>query len=300
MKQFASFIATLWVLLTLTFVLIRIIPGDPFADEKSLPEEIQAGLRRQYGLDKPWYNQYYCYLKSVVTWDFGPSFKYKDRTVNQIINEGFPISLILGLESLTLAIALGVVLGTFSALKKTKWQDHMLAILITLGVSIPSFMIATLLQYILGVKLGIFPVARWGTFMQSVLPAISLAAYPTAIVAKFVRTNMIEVLDKKYITAARARGIPENRVVYFHGLKNGLLPILPYLGQLCANILVGSFVIEKIFGIPGLGRWFVVSVINRDYSVIMGVTIFYGVILLSCVWFCDALYKRLDPRIMRK
>jgi oligopeptide transport system permease protein len=300
LKQIISFCVTLWVLLTLTFVLIRLIPGDPFAEEQSLPQEIQQGLREQYGLNLPWYEQYIHYLESVITWDFGPSLKYKNRTVNQIINEGFPVSALLGLESLLLALCFGIIVGTLSALYQHKWQDHLVMFVATLGISIPSFIIATLLQYIFAIKLEYFPVARWGTFIQSVLPAISLAALPAAFLARMVKSNMIEVMKKDYIKSARAKGVPESKIIIGHALKNVLLPILPYLGQMSANILVGSFVIEKIFGIPGLGKWFVNSVINRDYTVIMGITVFYGIILLSAVSFCDALYKSLDPRLNKE
>lgn len=300
MKGIVTFCATLWVLLTLTFVLIRLIPGDPFAEEQSLPQEIQEGLRAKYGLDQPWHKQYFHYLRAVVTWDFGPSFKYKNRTVNQIINESFPVSALLGLESLALAICMGISIGTISALYQHKWQDHLAMCIATIGISMPSFIIATLLQYLFAIKLGYFPVARWGTFIQTVLPAVSLAALPTAFLSRMVKSNMVEVMKKDYIKSARAKGISEPKIIFHHALKNVLLPILPYLGQMSANILVGSFVIEKIFGIPGLGKWFVTSVINRDYTVIIGITLFYGFILLSAVSLCDALYRSLDPRLKEK
>ena len=300
MKQILSFCFTLWVLLTLTFVLIRVIPGDPFADEQALPKEIHAGLQTKYGLDLPWYKQYMRYLQSVVTWDFGPSFKYKNRTVNQIINEGFPVSAVLGLESLLLAISAGIFLGTLSAIYVSGWQNQAATLIATLGISIPSFIIATMLQYLFSIKLGVFPVARWGSFTQTILPAISLAALPAAFLMRMIKSNLLEVMKKDYIKSARARGISETKIIINHALKNVLLPILPYLGQMSANILVGSFVIEKIFGIPGLGQWFVTSVIHRDYTVIIGVTVFYGIILLTTVSICDALYRSLDPRLERR
>jgi oligopeptide transport system permease protein len=296
-KQILSFCVTFWLLLTLTFVLIRVIPGDPFADEQSLPQEIHKGLRETYGLDLPWYKQYVKYIIAVFTWDFGPSFKYKNRTVSQIIGEGFPVSLILGLESLSFALGMGVFIGVISAYYQRKLPDHIAIILTTLGLSIPSFILASLFQYIFAIKLGYFPVARWGSFIQTILPALSLAALPTAFIARMVKSNMLEVMNKDYIRSARAKGISELKIIYHHAMKNILLPLLPYFGQMSANILVGSFVIEKIFGIPGLGKWFVTSIINRDYSVIMGITLFYGIILLSAVSICDGLYRHLDPRI---
>jgi oligopeptide transport system permease protein len=297
LRQILSFCVTLWLLLTLTFVLIRSIPGDPFADEQSLPHEIHEGMRSKYGLDAPWYVQYARYLKAVATWDFGPSLKYPNRTVNQIINEGFPVSAFLGIESLFLALSCGVIIGGISAVYRNQWPEYFLILVTTLGISIPSFIIAALLQYLFAIKLGYLPVARWGSFTQTILPALSLAALPTAFIARMVKSNLRQVLSKDYITAARAKGVSESNILMQHAMKNVLLPLLPYFGQLSANILLGSFVIEKIFGIPGLGRWFVNSVINRDYSVIMGITLFYGVILLSAVSICDTLYRRLDPRL---
>ncbi len=240
------------------------------------------------------------YLLAVGTWDFGPSFKYKNRTVNQIINESFPVSALLGLEALCIAISTGIFLGTLSALYQSKWQDYVATLIATLGISIPSFIMATLLQYLFAIKLGYFPVARWGSFMQTILPSLSLAALPAAFLTRMVKSNLLEVMKKDYVKSARARGISESKIIVNHALKNVLLPILPYFGQMSANILVGSFVIEKIFGIPGLGQWFVTSVIHRDYTVIIGITVFYGVILLSAVSLCDALYRSLDPRLEKR
>lgn len=297
MKSIVSFLITLWIIITLTFLLIRLIPGDPFSEEQALPEEIQENLRQHYGLNDSWTKQYGLYIKSIVTWNFGPSFKYKDRTVNDIIREGFPVSAILGLEALTLAISLGIFLGTLAALYQYHWQDSVAMLIATFGISIPGFMIAVLLQYIFAIKLGILPIARWGSFLQTILPALSLAALPIAFLSRLTRSNMIEVLRTDYIKTARAKGLSQSQIIISHALKNALLPILPYFGQLAANILVGSFVIEKIFGLPGLGRWFVMSVMNRDYTVIMGTTVFYGIIMLLFVYISDAMFRRLDPRL---
>lgn len=287
----------LWVIITLTFILMQSLPGDPFYAEQALPQQIHEALRKHYGLDDPWYSQYLRYLKSIVQWDFGPSFRYKDRSVNDIIKEGFPVSAALGLEALALAISTGILLGTWSALNRHKWQDGTAMLIGAIGISVPSFILATLLQYFLSYRLGLFPVARWGSFVHTILPAISLAALPAAFIARMTRSNMIEVLKQDYIKAARAKGLSEPRIVCVHALRNALLPVLSYLGPLTANILTGSFVVEKIFAIPGLGQWFVNSVANRDYTVIMGTTVFYSIILLGTILLVDIAYGYLDPRI---
>lgn len=296
-QRFFSNLLALWVIVTVTFFLMKAIPGDPFTQEKALPKEILDSLYEHYKLNDPWYVQYFNYIKSIVTWDLGPSFKYKARTVNDIINAGFPISAILGLEAMVLATGCGVILGTIAALKQHKWQDYSAMLVAVIGISVPSFILASFLQYLLSIKLDLFPVARWGTFQQSILPAISLAALPTAFIARLTRTNMIETLAMDYIKTARSKGLNDWVVVVKHALRNAILPVVTYLGILMANILTGSFIIEKIFGIPGLGQWFINSVINRDYTVIMGITVFYSIILLSVIFLVDLAYGWIDPRM---
>lgn len=276
---------------------MKLLPGDPFQEEQSLPKEIYESLKTHYGLDKPWTTQYATYIKSVLQGDLGPSYKYKDRTVNSLIVENFPVSALLGLEALFIALTLGILFGSIGALKENQWQDYTILLLTTLGISIPSFILASLLQYFLAIKIHLFPLARWESFSHTILPAISLAALPTAFITKLMRSGMIDVLKSDYIKAAKAKGLPMLKILYRHTLRNAFLPVLTYLGQLTANILVGSFVIEKIFSVPGLGQWFVNSVINRDYTVIMGLTIFYSAILLLLIFFVDIAYKKLDPRI---
>jgi oligopeptide transport system permease protein len=288
---------SLFLIVTLTFFLMKAIPGDPFTQEQALPKEIHQALRKHYGLEDPWYKQYAHYLHSVITWDLGPSFKYKGRSVNDIINTGFPVSAILGLEALFLALTLGIIIGSVSAVRHRKWEDEASMIMTGIGLSIPSFILATLLQYLFAYKLGIFPIARWGSFMQSVLPAISLAALPAAFIARLVRSNLLEVLQQDYIKTAKAKGLNASAVIIKHGLRNALMPVLSYMGQLSTNVLVGSFVIEKIFSIPGLGYSFVSSVSNRDYTVIMGTTVFYSIILLSAMFIVEIAYGILDPRL---
>lgn len=297
LKRLGSFVITLYVIVTVTFALMKAVPGDPFTEEQALPEEVIEGLKKHYGLDRPWYEQYGKYLVSVVTLDFGPSFKYKNRRVNDIIKEGFPVSGLLGLEALCLAIAIGITLGCLAAMKQNQWQDRVAMLVAIIGISVPSFILATLLQYTLALKMNLFPVARWGTFQHTILPALALAALPTAFIARLTRANMIETLRQSYIRAARARGLSQKTIVFKHALRNAVLPVIAYLGQLTTNVLVGSFVVERIFGIPGLGQWLVNSISNRDYTVIMGITVFYSFILLTTSFLVDLSYGILDPRI---
>lgn len=296
-RKIILMILSFFTLLTLTFFLMKSLPGDPFQEEQSLPREIYEALQRHYGLDQPWYVQYGTYVKSILHGDLGPSFKYKDLRVNAIISENFPVSATLGLEAFFLALTAGVLLGTIAALKENQWQDYAVMILTTMGISVPSFILATLLQYIFAMKLHLFPLARWESFESTLLPAMALAALPTAFIARLFRSSMIEVSQCEYIKTAKAKGLSTTHIITHHMLRNAFLPVLTYLGQLLANILVGSFVIEKIFSIPGLGQWFVTSVSNRDYTVIMGLTIFYSFILLSLMLLLDIAYKYLDPRI---
>lgn len=290
-------LVSLFLVVSLTFFLMKALPGDPFAQEQALPKQIHEALRSHYGLDDPWYIQYGRYLKAVATWNLGPSFKYQHRTVNQIIGDGFPVSAILGAEALLLAISFGTFAGCLAAVKHKKWEDNLVLVFTGLSLSVPSFILATLLQYLFAYQWGVLPVARWGTFSQSILPALSLAALPTAFIARLIRSNMVDVLRQDYIKTARSKGLGPMAVLLKHGLRNAALPVISYMGQLTANVLVGSFVIEKIFSIPGLGHAFVTSVTNRDYTVIMGTTVFYSIILLSAVFLTEVAYRILDPRV---
>ncbi|MEK5102109.1 ABC transporter permease [Cytobacillus sp. FSL M8-0252] len=296
-KRLLYMIISLWLIVTATFFLMRIAPGNPFASEKKLPPEIEANLQAHYGLDQPWYQQYFDYLINVVTWDFGPSFKYKSQTVNDLITEGFPVSFVLGFQAILIAVALGVLFGVIAALRQNKWQDYSTMAVAVLGISVPSFIMATFLQYFLAIKLQIFPVARWESFMHTILPALALAAGPMAYIARLTRSSMIEVLANDYIKTAKAKGLSGGVITVKHAMRNALLPVVTYLGPLTAGVLTGSFVIEKIFGIPGLGFHFVTSIKNRDYTVIMGVTVFYSILLLLAILLVDIAYGIIDPRI---
>lgn len=296
-KKLGILLLSLLVVATLTFFLMHAIPGDPFTQEKAIPPEILQAMQKHYGLDKPLIAQYFDYMQGLCRLDLGPSFKYQGRTVNEIIQEGFPVSLCLGAEALLISLGFGILLGSLSACKQGKWQDRSNMFIAILGLSVPSFLLATFLQYLLAMKLEILPVARWGSFEQSILPALSLAALPTAFIARLLRTSMIEVLHQDYIQTAKSKGLSPSWILYKHAFRNALLPVASYLGPLTASILTGSFAIEKIFGIPGLGQWFVLSITNRDYTVIMGTTLFYSVLLMTAVFLVDLVYSWIDPRI---
>ncbi|MBY0529854.1 MAG: ABC transporter permease [Rhabdochlamydiaceae bacterium] len=298
-KKAAVLIASLFVITTLTFFLMHAIPGDPFVQDKAIPEEILKAMHKHYGLDQPLVVQFGKYLKGVFTGELGPSFKYQGRTVNEIISEGFPVSCCLGLEALVFALFGGIFLGSIAALKHLRWQDQAAMVIAVIGISVPSFILATYLQYVFAMKLDLFPVARWGTFSQSVLPALSLSALPMAFIARLTRANMVEVLQQDYIQTAKSKGLNSLQILFKHVMRNALLPVVTYLGPLTAGVLTGSFAIEKIFGIPGLGQWFVMSITNRDYTVIMGTTIFYSAILLLSIFIVDILYCFIDPRIRK-
>lgn len=300
LKKALILISSLFIVTTLTFFLMHAIPGDPFTQEQAMPEEIMQALKRYYGLDRPLPEQYLRFLKGLMHGDLGPSFKYEGQSVNKIIADGFPISLTLGLEALFFAIPLGITLGTISACFRGRIQDRSCMLIAVLGISIPSFILATLLQFFFAMKFDLLPVARWGTFAQSILPAVSLAAMPTAFIARMTRANLLEVLEQDYILTARAKGLKSYRIYIRHGLRNALVPVITYLGPLTATIFTGSFAVEKIFGIPGLGQWFVMSITNRDYTVIMGTTLFYSALLMFCVFIVDMLYCVIDPRIERE
>ena len=297
LKKILLLLLSLWAVITLTFVLVHAIPGDPFTDEEAVPQEILASIHHYYGLDKPLIFQYKEYLLNLLQGDLGPSLKYQGRGANEIIKESFPLSLALGLEALCIAISLGIPLGAISALKRGKWHDSAIMCGAVLGISLPSFILATLLQYFFAIQLDWFPIARSGSFLHTVLPALALAALPTATIARLTRSSMVEVLEQDYILTARAKGLSQTQVIYRHALRNSLLPVIAYLGPLAATVLTGSFVVEKIFGIPGLGQWFVLSVANRDYSLILSLTIFYSAFLMVATLVVDLISGWIDPRI---
>lgn len=297
LKRFLSSVITLWVIITVTFILSRAIPGGPFDREKQLPPEIKKNIEERYKLNDPLLKQYLDYLKNLLKLDLGPSFQQRGTTINDIINRSFPVSAKLGAVAVFLAVSIGILLGITSALNQSKWQDHVTMFVSTLGVTIPGFVLATLLVFVFAQKLRLLPVFGWGEAKHFVLPAISLAGYSMAFIARLTRSSLLDVIRQDYIRTARAKGLSETKVIYKHALKNAILPIISYLGPLVAGILTGSFVIERIFSIPGLGRYFVDSIGNRDYTLILGVTVFYGAFLIICNFVVDIVYAIIDPRI---
>lgn len=296
-KKLTLLLASLFFIATLTFFLMHAIPGDPFTQEQAIPKEILDALHRHYGLDKPLFIQYLNYLRGLFSLDLGPSFKFEGRTVTAIITESFPTSALLGAVALVLALSGGIFLGSIAALFHRRWPDACAMGWAIFCLSTPSFVIATVLQYLLAMRLDFFPIARWGSFEQTVLPALALAATPMAFIARLIRTSMIDILSQGYIQTARAKGLSMRHILIHHVLRNAILPVVTYLGPLSASVLTGSFAIEKIFGIPGLGQWFVSSITNRDYTVIMGTTLFYSAILLGASFCVDLLYPLIDPRL---
>jgi len=296
-KRILFMTISLFLIVTATFFIMKAVPGGPFTSEKNVPEEIRAALEAKYGLDKPVHQQYLDYLKGVITWDLGPSFTEKSSSVNDMINRGFPVSAHLGLQALAIALFGGITLGVLAALKHNKWQDYSAMVIAVLGLSVPGFILASFYQYFFAIKWGILPIAKWDTFEHTILPSFALAALPLAFIARLTRSNMLEVLGQDYIKTAKAKGLSMFTTTVKHAIRNALLPVITYLGPLIANILTGAFVIERIFGIPGLGREFVLSITNRDYTVIMGTTVFYSIFLVVMILLVDIAYTLIDPRI---
>lgn len=297
LERVGTSLLTLFVVITLTFFLMRAIPGGPFTDEKGIPPEIMHQVMERYHMNDPLYKQYFDYIKNLARFDFGPSYRYQGRTVNDLIKESFPTSALIGTMAILLSLVVGIPAGIISALKRGKWQDYAAMLIATLGVTVPNFVIATVLIFIFALKLGWATVGVWQGFSTSILPAITLAGYPMAFISRLIRSSMLEVIQQDYIRTARSKGLAERTVVYIHALKNALIPVLTYLGPLAAGILTGSFVVEQIFGVPGLGTFFVTSIQNRDYTTILGVTIFYSFLLIALNLIIDVLYAFIDPRI---
>lgn len=297
LKRIVSSLAVLLAIITITFLLMHAIPGGPFSSEKKISPAIMKNIEEHYRLNDSLWQQYVDYMANLSRFDLGPSFKYEGRSVNDIIRESFPVSLELGMVSIGLAIVIGIPAGALAALRQNKWPDYVTMLFATIGVSVPSFVLATLLIYVFALKLSLLPAAMWGSAEYVILPALALASHPTAFIARLTRSSMLEVLAQDYIKTARAKGLSEFVIMYRHALRNALIPVVTYIGPMAAGILTGSFIIETIFAIPGLGRHFVTSIYNRDYTVILGVTVFYSVLVISLNLVVDLIYPRLDPRI---
>jgi oligopeptide transport system permease protein len=290
-------LVSLFVLISATFFLMKAIPGDPFTSEKKIPDEIRARLYEQYGLDKPVYEQYVKYLGNIVQGDFGVSMKRLNQDVSHIIGQTFSASLKLGIIAIIFSVIIGVVLGMLAALYHRKFLDSAAMVLAVLGIAVPSFVVASVLQYFLAYKWGVLPVSGFKTPLHYVLPVAALSAQPIAFIARLTRSSMLEVLHADYIKTAKAKGLSWAAILSRHVLRNGILPVVTYMGPMTANIVTGSVVIEQIFGIGGIGKQFVEAIGVRDYPIIMGITIFYGILLMVARLITDIAYVFVDPRI---
>lgn len=297
LKRLGMGLVTLWAIITITFLIMHNIPGDPFASEGKMTESVYNNLMAHYNLDKPLGEQYLIYLNNVAHFDLGPSITSKTRTVNDYIEENFPVSAQLGIIAFIFALVVGILLGIVAALKRNKWPDYLCTIIAIIGISIPSFILSTLLIEVVAIKWKLVPTSGWGKPQNVILPAIAVSMMPIAHIARMMRSTMSEVLGQDYIRTAKAKGLSEGKIIIRHALRNALIPVITVVGTTFANIVVGSFVVENIFRIPGIGRYFVQSIISRDYPVILGTTIFYSMILISVYIIVDILYVVVDPRI---
>jgi len=296
LKRLGLAILTIFLVITITFFAMNAIPGGPFLAERSPSPEVIAILEAKYGLDKPVGEQYINYLKGLISFDFGPSIKQRGREVIDIITEGFKNSAKIGGIAALLAVASGITLGSVAAIKRNKWADKTIMVASTAFVAMPSFIIATLLLILFCLEIPIFP-ARGDTFAGLILPIFALSLYPMSYITRLTRSSMLDVLGQDYIRTARAKGVEAKKVIYKHALKNALIAVITYIGPMIAYILTGSLVIEKIFSVPGLGRAFINSITNRDYTMIMGTTIFLATLVILMNLVTDILYKFVDPRI---
>ena len=289
-------ILTMFVLATATFFLLRLVPGDPFAGPKVVPE-VKERLRIHYGLDKPLAEQYLIYMGNILRGDFGYSLAKRGHRVNKVIKDAFPASLDLGIRAMIIAIIFGIFFGIIAALNRGKPLDYLTVILVLIGISVPSFVVAALLQYFFGVYLKILQVARYESVWHTLLPAFALSLGTMAVLARYMRASMLEVMTADYIKTAKAKGLRNTQIVIRHQIRNALFPILTILGPAIAMVLTGSFIIESIFAIPGLGRHYVLAMQNLDYTLVMGLTLFFGFFLIVINLLFDFTYGIIDPRV---
>lgn len=288
----------MFVLMTITFFMMRLSPGGPFSGNRKATPEIIANLNKHFHLDEPLWMQFLRYVWGVVRLDFGPSFKYRDYSVADLIFQGFPTSLKVGLWAIVLSTLIGVALGTVAALRRNSWIDYGASTIGLVGIAVPNFVLGPIWQLLFGVMWGLLPVAGWGqSWTQMVLPVVSLAIPNIAYVVRLTRGSMIESIRSNHVRTARAKGLGERLAIWRHALIGGLLPVVAYLGPSTAGIITGSIVVEQIFNIPGIGRYFVEAAANRDYTLVMGVTLLYGFLIIFCNLLADIAYGLLDPKV---
>lgn len=299
-KRTAMALLTIFVVATLTFFVMNLVPGGPFLSEKAISPEATAALEAKYGLDKPLFEQYLTYMKGAIQGDFGDSLKQRGRTVAEIITSKFPVSAKLGGMAVLVSILIGVPLGCIAALNRGKWIDNVLIVIATCGIAVPGFVVCTVLMYVFGVKLGWLPTFGLTSGLHYIMPVIALAFYPTAYITRLMRSSMLDVLGQDYMRTAKAKGLSQFVSLFKHALRNAILPVVTYVGPLTAYTISGSFIVEKIFTIPGLGGEFIGSITARDYTIIMGTTIFLATIMVIINLIVDILYTVIDPRIKLK
>jgi oligopeptide transport system permease protein len=299
LKRLGGAIPTLFIIVTLSFLLVRIAPGGPFDEEKSLPPEILANLESAYGLDQPLWVQYTRYLRSLLHGDFGPSFRYKDFTVTELIGQGLPVTVEIGIAALFLALTLGMLVGVFAALRQNLAADYTVMTLAVAGIAVPSFVVLPLLGLLFGIYLRWLPVAGWepGSIRHLILPVVALTLPPLAYVARLTRASFLDVLRRPFIRTAFSKGLPLHTVILRHALRPALIPVAGFLAPAVASIMTGSLVVESIAGLPGVGRYLVQGALNRDYTLVLGMVILYSVVLIGMGLAVDLLYAWLDPRV---
>lgn len=302
LKRIIYALITILVLLALTFIMMHMLPGDPFSTGKAMSESTKQALREFYGLDKPLVEQFIIYIQNAITGDLGISIKY-NRPVIDIIMESFPVSFQLGMFSLIFAVIAGIALGAIAAIRRGKTADTVAMTLSVIGVSIPNFIVAAIFQYFLALKLNqllgtqIFAITGWGNLNQIILPALALSFSSLATVSRLMRTSMLDVLSSDYIKTAKAKGLSERQILWKHALRNAVMPVITVLGPIAAAVLTGGFVVENVFSIPGMGKFFVLAIKEADYTLIAGTTLFYGAFLIIAILIVDLLYGVIDPRI---
>jgi len=297
LRRVAGFLPVLFVIVSLSFFMMRLAPGGPFDQERALPDQVRANIEARYHLNEPLWRQYLRYLGDIARGDLGPSFRYPDRSVNELLSLGFPVSLTLGLCALAIALSLGGTAGVLAGLKRNGWVDYLTMSFALCGVSVPNFVLGPILMLVFALGLHWLPVAGWGTWRHLILPSVTLGTFYAAYVARLTRAGMLEVIGQEFIRTARAKGLREATVVLRHALPGAILPVVTYLGPASAAVLTGSVVVETIFSIPGIGRYFVGSALNRDYTMVLGTVVFYSVLLLVFNLIVDVLYAYLDPRV---
>lgn len=297
LKRLVMSLITIWLIITLVFFLMRLMPGSPFTSERNVPPQVLANMKAQFGMDKPLLEQYFLYMKGLLSGNLGPMLKKPGYQVSGYIGYLFPASAKLGAVAVATSIVFGMLLGILAAFNQGKLIDRIVMIIATVGISVPGFVLASLLLLFVGLKLDLLPVTGLTSWKHYIMPSLALAGYPIAFIARLTRSRLLDVIKSDYIRTARAKGLTDSKVILKHALRNTLIPVVTYIGPLVAGVLTGSFAIEGIFSIPGLGREFVSAIQQRDYTMLQGVIVFYATFLILLNFFTDILYVVIDPRI---